>query len=784
MAMVTVRLGDGRLYSIPEEMLNTMGMDQTMGMMPMETNDFRLFPTLPTEDNSLADIYPYGERPSGEALSITPVNNVDSQALANLQEQTRLAEMLQKDRQYSPSMNDTMAGLFSESAKRGVLTGGADSQVGVDSQAGTATSRGQGILDRLLGSELPETYGLLDEQQMQEAQSRARDEGLLNASVALLRAGAPQTTRVGIGEAIASAMQAGRQATGDIYDQRLKQAVFMNELAEKREAKELAETQQKQKSLLSGMVLDYPKFGTLQDKQKFLERVTDIAVRQYQIDPILVGQVLSTLNPLQDQKDLEAIIKQKNERNPDQLRKKVKDALNLTEGQAKEITDNQLKTLRPILTNYELAPSQLQLEEEITKRRKNEYEGVKYDDLPSSKSVYMKQMQNILFGSEQDSQEQSGSQANDMQSNVADQEVTESPQDRSSQQEEVQSEINTTEILNPQWKNQLEEDLTGKALNEQKDKLLKEHSEITAYLKATIKRNKDIQQSLATLLADDESMTLLTADEGGTVGSFVTNVAREIREGLPSSRMDQPMARAKMLIYNIVEKAGLAGLQQMRSESPTGGAVGNVTEKELGMFQRTIGQIRSVKTKKDLEVALKDAQKMLTEQAQILSGRYKATYNANYKTQDGESWTEFMEGYQQTRDASNKNVASETTPKITVKELQGLSEKERNAIIEAELQRRKELKRRRENNDNENQSRDNAVSFPEQAIMPAQRQQTSERTFEPELPMSLLQQIAPSLSADGARRIFNDFLDVTDGDVDRALQMFRKATNIDDYGLL
>ena len=68
--------------------------------------------------------------------------------------------------------------------------------------------------------------------------------------------------------------------------------------------------------------------------------------------------------------------------------------------------------------------------------------------------------------------------------------------------------------------------------------------------------------------------------------------------------------------------------------------------------------------------------------------------------------------------------------------------------------------------------------------MPAQRQQTSERTFEPELPTSILRQIAPTLSDDGARRIFNDFLDVTDGDVDRALQMFREATNIDDYGLL
>ena len=125
----------------------------------------------------------------------------------------------------------------------------------------------------------------------------------------------------------------------------------------------LAETQQKQKSLLSGMVLDYPKFGTLQDKQKFLKKATDIAVRQYQIDPILVSEVLSTLNPLQDQKTLDEIREQKNNRNPDQLRKEVKDALNLTEGQAKEITDNQLEALRPILTKYELAPTQVQLEQ-------------------------------------------------------------------------------------------------------------------------------------------------------------------------------------------------------------------------------------------------------------------------------------------------------------------------------------------------------------------------------------------------------------------------------------
>ena len=120
--------------------------------------------------------------------------------------------------------------------------------------------------------------------------------------------------------------------------------------------------------------------------------------------------------------------------------------------------------------------------------------------------------------------------------------------------------------------------------------------------------------------------------------------------------------------------------------------------------------------------------------------------------------------------------------------MQGLPEKERRAKIEAELQRREELKRRSENNDNKNQSRDKAVSLPEQAIMPVQREPTSEpaseRTFEPELPTSILRQIAPMLGDDGARRIFNDFLDVTDGDVDRALQMFREATNIDDYGLL
>tara|TARA_Y100000401_G_scaffold11062_1_gene7573 strand:+ start:2694 stop:5072 length:2379 start_codon:yes stop_codon:yes gene_type:complete len=792
MAMVTVRLGDGRLYSIPEEMLNTMGMSQNMGMMSVDTNDFGLSPTLPYLDAEYggAETFPLGAE-KGDLLSLTPVNNVESQALAKLEEQTRQAKRLQKDRQYSQSMDGAMAGEAS-----GVLTGGADSQVGVESQAGTATSRGQGILDRLLGSELPETYGLLDEQQMQEAQSRARDEGLLNASVALLRAGAPQTTRVGIGEAIASAMQAGRQATGDLYDQRLKQAVFMNELAEKREAKELAIKKEKDRQYVTMLKNSYPKFADLATKTKYLEFARQKAL-DADVDPTDIDSILMSLNPYKDETDKLQVQELVQKLSPKGIMSEVKDITLLKDEEIRELSPEDQDQLKILVTKYRLAGTEAELRGDNLKQDELQFKGVESSARLVSKEEYAEQIRRLVTGV-----------ASEARSEVRDSQPKPqvSEQNKENQTDEIDPTVtqNTSSVLSTQYEKMLEKELPRGDFLEAKKKLIDSFPKDDAMIRATMRRNVKVQDSIRALLDDEESLDLLTTDQSGTIGALFNNLREEaIERFLPNSRLTPKMNKAIAAIQNIIDKVGYQALQQMRADNPTGGAVGQLAVKELLLFQRDLGKLAGIRNKEELKKALNKAQDFLTKQFNQVNQRYVTTYNPNYKAEGGQSWAEYTEEYIRTREGRQNNQAdNEQSEKSseTVNELQGLSEKERIAKIKAELQRREELKRRSENNDNENQSRDKAVSLPEQAIIPVQREPTSEpaseRTFEPELPTSILRQIAPMLGDDGARRIFNDFLDATNNDVDMALQMFRefinratrgfinRETSTDDYGLL
>ena len=764
MAMVTVRLGDGRLYDIPEEYLDTIGMDRTMGMMPMDADNFGLSPTLPFLDAEYggAKTFPLGAE-TGDLLSLTSVNNVDSQALANLKNQTELAEML-KGGKRTVSMEEAIAKAYSQS---GIETG-ADSRGDVDSVAGTATSRGQGILDRLLGSELPETYGLLDEQQMQEAQSRARDEGLLNASVALLRAGAPQTTRVGIGEAIASAMQAGRQATGDIYDQRLKQAVFMNELAEKREAKELAIKKEKDRQYVTMLKNSYPKFADLATKTKYLEFARQKALDPYkdETDKLQVQELVQKLSPKG-------------------IMSEVKDITLLKDKEIRELSPEDQDQLKILVTKYRLAGTEAELRGDNLKQDELQFKGVESSARLVSKEEYAEQIRRLVTGVASEAR----SEARDSQPKP---QVPEQNKENQTDESDPTVTQNTSSVLSTQYENMLEKELPRSDFLEAKKKLIDSFPEDDVMIRATMRRNVKVQDSIRALLDDEESLDLLTTDQSGTIGALFNNLREEaIERFLPNSRLTPKMNKAIAAIQNIIDKVGYQALQQMRADNPTGGAVGQLAVKELLLFQRDLGKLAGIRNKEELKKALIKAQDSLTKQFNEANQRYVTTYNPNYKAEGGQSWAEYTEEYIRTREGRQNNQAdneqSETSSE-TVDELQGLPEKERRAKIEAELQRREELKRRSENNDNKNQSRDKAVSLPEQAIMPVQREPTSEpaseRTFEPELPTSILRQIAPMLGDDGARRIFNDFLDVTDGDVDRALQMFREATNIDDYGLL
>ena len=637
MAMVTVRLGDGRLYSIPEEMLNTMGMDQTMDMMPMETNDFRLFPTLPTEDNSLANIYPYGEQPSGEALSITPVNRVGSQASANLQEQTRLAKMLQKDRQYRPSMNDTMAGLFPESSERGLLTGGADSQVGVDSQVGTATSRGQGILDRLLGSELPETYGLLDEQQMQEAQSRARDEGLLNASVALLKAGSPQATRVGIGEAIASAMQAGRQATGDIYDQRLKQAVFMNELTEKREAKEKAETKRKAINTLAKIRRAYNPLDPNQNPFKEKQRLSAIGVA-LDLDASDINDIIGDIGSISESQSIATLQKALNDLKPKDYSEEQNNLLGLT-----GFSDNVMKALEanPEATkrvNRLLALHPTALDAKDLTSLNIDLAGLSYDT-NQNLSIAGRTKEDIV----EELMQISGQLETGTYPKSTDREkAQETP--RSSKQDAQADSIDTKNLINPVILDQFP---TEKGRDEFKAQVIKEHPQRKRLTVDNYEASSNLEVAILDLLEDKNAIKLLTVDIGddkGTLTRLLEMKAIDSQRRPDSGFFDaiEPERRAAFAkLSTILSRVGLQQITSLKSQTSTGATgFGALNAPELELLVNSLGSFKDIRTEKDLEQRLQsmvNIVKRKKEQAQI---EYSEIYNPDFATRKGNSFND------------------------------------------------------------------------------------------------------------------------------------------------
>lgn len=693
MAMVTVRLGDGRLYSIPEEMLNTMGMSQNMGMMSVDTNDFGLYPTLPSLDAEYggAETFPLGAE-KGDPLSLIPVNNVESQALDNLREQTRLAKMLQRDRQYSQSMDDTMAGLFPESADRNLLTGGADSQ------AGTATSRGQGLLDRLLGSELPETYGLLDEQQMQEAQSRARDEGLLNASVALLRAGAPQTTRVGIGEAIASAMQAGRQATGDIYDQRLKQAVFMNELTEKREAKEKAETKRKAINTLANFRRAYNPLDPNQNPFKEKQRLSAIGVA-LDLDASDINDTIGDIGSIAESQSIATLQKTLNELKPENYSKEQNNLLGLT-----GFSDNVMKALEanPEATkrvNRLLALHPTALDAEQLNKINLDIKTLSYNTNQNlgiagrTKEDIVEELMQISGQLETGTYPES----------IDREKAQETP--RSSKQDAQADSIDTKNLINPVILDQFP---TEKGRDEFKAQVVREHPQRQRLTVANYESSSNLEVAILDLLEDKEAIKLLTVDIGDDKGTLTTLLEMKAIDSQrrPDSGFFDAIAPERRAAFaklsTILSRVGLQQITSLKSQTSTGATgFGALNAPELELLVNSLGSFKDIKTEKDLEQRLQsmvNIVKRKKEQAQI---EYGVIYNPDFATRKGNSFNDQLKRIDEAQKSFRTYIPEENQTNETQKsiaEVMGTDEKNMSEIeleqslkiIDEEIQRLKE----------------------------------------------------------------------------------------------
>jgi hypothetical protein len=90
-------------------------------------------------------------------------------------------------------------------------------------------------------------------------------------------------------------------------------------------------------------------------------------------------------------------------------------------------------------------------------------------------------------------------------------------------------------------------------------------------------------------------------------------------------------ARAALELYNsIIARGGFAELQAMRASSPTGGALGNVSNQEGQYLRDAFAAIGRVQDKEDLAKALKDAAESVRGAKQRTREAYDMTYE--YKT--------------------------------------------------------------------------------------------------------------------------------------------------------
>lgn len=118
---------------------------------------------------------------------------------------------------------------------------------------------------------------------------------------------------------------------------------------------------------------------------------------------------------------------------------------------------------------------------------------------------------------------------------------------------------------------------------------------------------------------------------------FVGGAASRI-EGTPAYNLSRTLDTLKAT-------AGFDTLQQMRDNSPTGGALGQVTERELSLLQATWGSVEQAQSQAQFERALDRFDRQVKNSWDRVNRAYERDYGAPY----------FAEGGQQQTSGSNVN---------------------------------------------------------------------------------------------------------------------------------
>jgi len=109
----------------------------------------------------------------------------------------------------------------------------------------------------------------------------------------------------------------------------------------------------------------------------------------------------------------------------------------------------------------------------------------------------------------------------------------------------------------------------------------------------------------------------------GFIGSQLSKVP-----GTPAYDLSQTLD-------TLLASAGFETLQEMRNNSPTGGALGSVTERELALLQATWGSLRQSQSKEQFEANLDRFNRQLQQSWERVNNAYQRDYGVPY-FQDGQ----------------------------------------------------------------------------------------------------------------------------------------------------
>lgn len=148
--------------------------------------------------------------------------------------------------------------------------------------------------------------------------------------------------------------------------------------------------------------------------------------------------------------------------------------------------------------------------------------------------------------------------------------------------------------------------------------------QVTPKERQTLLMQQPQSRSAAQTLLQDLENGYNTADElmnhAGLSG--ITGLVNQY----PITDVTSQTRAARGLQKNLISMVGINALQKMRAASKSGGAVGQVTEKEWPILQQSIAALDAAQSTDDYKVALANLKKQLQSSAKNIAEAYESTY--------------------------------------------------------------------------------------------------------------------------------------------------------------